>query len=154
VKQADKKKAKGPAKNGCGSRDAEGLTPFQRRFVAQYLITPNATEAYRRAGGIGVSSTLGPRMLKGQHVAAAVARAQEARAKRTEVTSDYVLTTIQQTVESAKVQGRHRDVLHGCELLGRHLGMWKDRVEHSGPNGGPIEERVQFYVPRNGREKQ
>jgi phage terminase small subunit len=23
--------------------------------------------------------------------------------------------------------------------LGRHLGMFKDRIEHSGPNGGPIE---------------
>lgn len=23
--------------------------------------------------------------------------------------------------------------------IGRHLGMFKDRVEHSGPNGGPIE---------------
>lgn len=25
--------------------------------------------------------------------------------------------------------------------IGRHLGMFKDRVEHSGPNGGPIETR-------------
>ncbi len=25
--------------------------------------------------------------------------------------------------------------------IGRHLGMFKDRVEHSGPNGGPIEMR-------------
>jgi len=23
--------------------------------------------------------------------------------------------------------------------LGKHLGMWKERVEHSGPNGGPIQ---------------
>lgn len=25
--------------------------------------------------------------------------------------------------------------------IGRHLGMFRDRVEHSGPNGGPIEMR-------------
>jgi phage terminase small subunit len=91
VKQADKKAAKKPAKSGSRSRDAEGLTPFQRRFVEQYLITPNATEAYRRAGGTGVSCTLGPRMLKGQHVAAAVVRAQEARSKQTGITQVRVL---------------------------------------------------------------
>lgn len=91
MKQSDKKTAKGPAKSGSRSRDAEGLTPFQRRFVEQYLITPNATEAYRRAGGTGVSCTLGPRMLKGQHVTAAVARAQEARSKQTGITQVRVL---------------------------------------------------------------
>lgn len=25
------------------------------------------------------------------------------------------------------------------ELLGKHLGLFKDKVEHSGPGGGPIE---------------
>lgn len=30
------------------------------------------------------------------------------------------------------------DKVRNLELLGKHLGMFTDRVEHSGPNGGPI----------------
>lgn len=32
--------------------------------------------------------------------------------------------------------------------IGRHLGMFKDRVEHSGPNGGPIqtESKVEWII--------
>jgi len=26
--------------------------------------------------------------------------------------------------------------------LGRHLGMFKDRIEHSGPDGGPVEVKI------------
>jgi len=30
------------------------------------------------------------------------------------------------------------DKLKALELLGRHLGMFRDKLEHSGPDGGPI----------------
>jgi phage terminase small subunit len=35
------------------------------------------------------------------------------------------------------------------ELLGRHLGMWKDKTELTGPNGGPLQQNVQieFVAP-------
>lgn len=33
------------------------------------------------------------------------------------------------------------DKQSALEKLGRHLGMFKEKVEHSGPNGGPIETR-------------
>lgn len=32
------------------------------------------------------------------------------------------------------------------ELLGRHLGMWKDKTEISGPNGGPVESKGTLTV--------
>lgn len=31
------------------------------------------------------------------------------------------------------------DKLSALEKMGKHLGMFKDQVEHTGPNGGPIE---------------
>lgn len=34
---------------------------------------------------------------------------------------------------------RWPDKIKNLELLGRHLGMFKDRVEHSGVNGGPVQ---------------
>lgn len=81
------------------------------------------------------------------------------RSERTQITADYVLTTIKQTVERclqrAPVMVRRgketvqlqdeegRDVwqfdasnvLRGCELLGRHLKLFTDKVEHSGKIG-------------------
>lgn len=39
------------------------------------------------------------------------------------------------------------------ELLGKHLGMFKEKVEHTGKDGGPIQtEAVVFYIPDNGRD--
>jgi hypothetical protein len=32
-------------------------------------------------------------------------------------------------------------------------GLAKDEIEHSGPGGSPIEARVSFYMPENGRRK-
>jgi len=31
------------------------------------------------------------------------------------------------------------DKIRALELLGKHLGMFRDRIEHSGPGGGPIQ---------------
>jgi len=35
-------------------------------------------------------------------------------------------------------KARFYDKTKALELLGRHLGMFVDKVQHSGPNGGPI----------------
>jgi len=35
------------------------------------------------------------------------------------------------------------DQMAALEKVARHLGMFKDRVEHSGPEGSPIEHRFQ-----------
>jgi phage terminase small subunit len=35
------------------------------------------------------------------------------------------------------------DSQKALELLGKHLGLFRDRIELSGPNGGPIEHTVQ-----------
>ena len=36
------------------------------------------------------------------------------------------------------------------ELLGKHLGLFRDKIELSGPGGSPIP--VMVYIPSNGRE--
>ena len=36
------------------------------------------------------------------------------------------------------------------ELIGKHLGMFKERVEHSGPNGAPV--RFTFKLDRPARD--
>lgn len=47
------------------------------------------------------------------------------------------------------------DPIKAAELLGRYHGMFIDKKELSGPNGGPIEtveQKVIFYIPQNNRD--
>ncbi|WP_312594395.1 terminase small subunit [Comamonas terrigena] len=68
------------------------LTPKQERFVAEYLIDLNATQAAVRTGySAKTAASQGARLLKQGGVARAVQAAQQARAVRTEITQDRVL---------------------------------------------------------------
>lgn len=68
------------------------LTAKQAAFVAEYLIDLNATQAAIRAGySTKTAKSIGDENLSKPDVAAAVAEAIQARAKRTEITADRVL---------------------------------------------------------------
>ena len=68
------------------------LNDRQARFVAEYLVDLNATQAAIRAGySPDTANRIGPRLLSNVGVAAAIAEAQAARGRRTEVTADRVV---------------------------------------------------------------
>jgi phage terminase small subunit len=144
------------------------LTNKQRRFVSEYLVDLNATQAATRAGySAKTANEQGARLLANVSVQAAIQGAMKSREQRTEITQDYVLTTIRETIERCRqvhpvldrkgeqVYVRAGDdddsplvpaftfeanaVLKGAELLGKHLKMFTDKVELGGPNGGPIQ---------------
>lgn len=107
-----------------------------KRFVQEYLIDLNATKAAERAGYSPKSAHVTAcRLLKDAKVAAAIEQATAKRVERTQITQDYVLSTIQDTVERCRMGGdgfEPPSVLKGCELLGKHLKMFTDKVEVSG----------------------
>lgn len=71
------------------------LTAKQARFVDEYLIDLNATQAAIRAGySAKTAEWIGPQLLGKPHVAAAVAERMEARQKRTRIDADWVLSTL------------------------------------------------------------
>jgi phage terminase small subunit len=71
------------------------MTPRQRRFVEEYLVDLNATQAAKRAGYSAKSATTrGYRLLRNSEVAAAVAKAQDKRRARTQVSADRVVTEL------------------------------------------------------------
>lgn len=132
------------------------LTAKQERFVAEYLLSLNATDAARKAG-YAHATTQGPRLLENVGVAEAIASAQDERAERVKVDQDYVLASIVDTMERCKQAEPVIDrkgnpvmvetpsgemvpaytfnamgVFKGAELLAKHLGMFIERVEHSG----------------------
>ena len=69
-----------------------GLTPKQQRFVEEYLVDLNATQAAIRAGySAKTAEWIGPQLLGKNHVAEAVRTGRAALSKRTEITQDRVL---------------------------------------------------------------
>lgn len=129
------------------------LTPKQQRFVEEYLIDLNATQAAIRAGySPRTANEQGAQNLAKLSISEAIAEAQAKREERTQITQDYVLTNIQKVIERCmQVQQvdncltqtedgelaqafmfKEQGALKGLELLGKHLGMFKDKIEHTG----------------------
>ena len=115
------------------------MTPKQAAFVDEYLIDLNATQAAIRAGySAKTAEWIGPQLLGKTHVAAAIAKRMEDRSKRTEITQDRVLTDIELIKQDAMRKAydkngneamiNHTSALKACELQGRHLQMWNDKV--------------------------
>ena len=68
------------------------LTPKQRRFVEEYLVDLNATQAAIRAGySAAGAKDIGYENLKRPEIADAIAEAQRARSERTGITAERVL---------------------------------------------------------------
>ena len=120
---------------GCGLNGymLAKLTIKQRRFIDEYLVDLNATQAAVRAGYSSKRvDAIGYENLRKPDIAAAVREAQKARAESTGRQALDVLKDIQDVTQAARSARDFRAALKGLEMEGRHLGMFTDRVEHSG----------------------
>ena len=171
---------------------ARRLTQKQRRFVQEYLVDLNATQAAVRAGySERTAHVQGPRLLGNVRVQVAIREALKKREQRTEITQDRVLTELakigfadirdyleyktektvvaygddgepiidyrqiidvidSKDVDTSVIQevsiskdGTFKFKLYDKQKalndIGRHLGMFVDKTEVSGPDGGPIQ---------------
>ncbi len=76
-------------------RDRDGLTQRQRRFVEQYMILGNASEAARRAGYSALTcKSAGSQLARSPRIVAALDAANAARAERVRIDSDRVLEEV------------------------------------------------------------
>ena len=112
------------------------LTPKQMRFVDEYLIDLNATAAATRAGYSEKNAgKIGPELLGKTRITQALAERLKARQERTEITQDYVLKNLKKIADRAS---DYHDAPHmqaankALELLGKHLGMFRDSVQMDG----------------------
>lgn len=70
------------------------LTPKQKRFIEEYLIDLNATQAYLRAGykvNENVAAVNAQRLLRNAKIQTVLAQAMMERAERTKITQDKVV---------------------------------------------------------------
>lgn len=118
----------------------DGLNVKQRRFCEEYLVDYNASAAIVRAGyTCKYPARQGYQLLQNPAIRACIDALTLQKADQSIVKPEYVINKIVKTIEKAEQQSNHNAVLRGCELMARHLGMFIERQEISGPNGNAIE---------------
>lgn len=145
------------------------MTKKQKRFVEEYLIDLNATQAAIRAGySPDTAKEIGCENLTKPNIKAAVDKVLAERSRRTGVAADRVVAELAKiafanaediidlesgkilscaerddlaAVQSVKVKSgesfterevKLADKLKALDMLGRHLGMFKEKLELSG----------------------
>ena len=142
---------------------ARKLTARQERFVAEYLIDLNATQAAIRAGySQKRASEMAYQLLQKPTVQAAVEQAKKAQAKRIQITADDVLRDLveiknrcMQAMPVLDREGKEtgmwvfdaKDANKRLELIGKHLGMFVEKKEITGKDGGPLVAGGVLVVP-------
>ena len=120
------------------ARRAKGeLTERQQAFVREYLKDLNATAAAGRAGY--KDPNIGRQLITKNNVSAAIRAGITARAERTKITTDLVVQETWQNYQRCVAAEEYGAANKALELLGRHVGAFPNRLEHSGPDGSPIE---------------
>jgi phage terminase small subunit len=136
------------------------LNPKQQRFVEEYLVDLNATQAAIRAGySERTARQLGAKNMAKPEIAAEIARLKGERTKQAAISEEWVVKGLVEQVNRAMTavpvldaegnptgfytyQGNVAN--RALELLGKHLGMFAERREITGPSGGPVEVRVRI----------
>jgi phage terminase small subunit len=171
---------------------AKELTAKQKRFVEEYLVDLNATQAAMRAGYSAKNADkIGSQQLGKTRVRESIDKALNARSKRTEITANMVIAELARvgfsnmvnyaqwnehgvtlhdsekltddaarcvsevsqtfTAEGGTVKFKLHDKVAALEKLGRHFGIFTDKVEITGKDGKELAAPV-IYLPANGRD--
>jgi phage terminase small subunit len=127
----------------------DSLSGKQVAFCEEYLRDLNATQAVLRAGyNTRFPNRIAFQLMENPAIRIAIDALRAERNKNSDVTKDFVLKGIQKAIRLAEESGNLNALLRGHELLARHLGMFVERTEISGPDGEAIkmEQKVKEDV--------
>lgn len=129
------------------------FTERQQRFIDEYLVDLNATQAAIRAGySERTASAQASRLLTNVNIRARIEELKKTRADRLNLDAYWVLKRLmdisdramqaeplmewdhseQQLVPSGEYQFDSSGANRATELIGKHLGMFKETVKHEG----------------------
>ena len=144
------------------------LTEKQKLFVKEYIVDLNATQAYLRSygGGYDVAKNEGPKLLAKPCIQEALQKEMEKRNKRLEVDQDDVMRKLirnlaramgeekmfksERVIKDGKIQNVDKEIVDVdlrettkiLELMGKHVGMFKDNVVVENRNLDEIIEAI------------
>jgi hypothetical protein len=116
------------------------LSTRRTRFVAEYLIDLNATQAAIRAGySRHTAKQQGSRLLTDVDVSRAIAQGQRELAERTRANETFIVAEL---VEIATSGEKTSDRIRALELLGKRIGMWEPQevTNNSVPDTSAIKD--------------
>ncbi|MFE4569960.1 terminase small subunit [Paenibacillus chitinolyticus] len=129
------------------------LTDKQEAFIREYMVDLNATQAAIRAKySPKTASEQGSRLLANVKVRARIEELMETRKEKLELDAQWVLNRLMQVanramnaepvmkwdyeeramVETGEYTFDSRGANQALELIGKHLTMFKEKIEHSG----------------------
>ncbi len=143
IQKEKRKRTSNKSQAAIDSGDIQGvidsLSDRQKLFCEEYLKDLNATQAVTRAGyNTKYPNRVAFQLMENPAIRIAIDGLRAERTKRTDVTKDFVLRGIQKAIRLAEEAGNLNALLRGHELLARHLGMFVERTEISGPDGEAI----------------
>ena len=117
----------------------DSLSEQQKRFCEEFLVDLNATQAVIRAGyKTKYPNRVAYQLMENPAIRIAIDGLRAERTKGSDVTKDFVLRGIQKAIKLAEENNNLNALLRGYELLAKHLGMFVERTEISGPDGEAI----------------
>lgn len=120
---------------GIGAEMERKLTISQEKFAQEYVLTGNASEAYRRAYPKScrwkeeIVHQKASRMLKHGKVAARIKGFQDEAAKRNEVTVDSLAAEYNEVIKEAHKAGQFSPVVAAITKKGELFGLFKKHQE-------------------------
>jgi len=129
------------------------MTPRQQRFVDEYIVDLNATQAAIRTGySARTANEQGARLLANDSVASAIQAAQQARSERVQISQDDVLRGLQREATRMGERSSHAARVSAWGLIAKHLGMFVERQQLLGKDGQPTGPQL-FILSITGVQK-
>ena len=101
------------------------LTPKQQRFIEEYMVDLNATQACIRAGySKKTAGTIGEQNLRKLAIKSEIERLRGEQSKKLEITKDGLLRDLMEIKESSK-NNFPPSAIKAIEVIGKWLGMDK-----------------------------
>jgi len=142
------------------------LRDKQEQFCREYIIDLNATQAAIRAGySPKTAGSVGHENLKKPEIASRITELQQERGKQSEITAQWVLDNLKFVAERCltpePMVDREGNIIEwrfdssgankALETIGKHLGMFKEKLEVTGEGGSPLQvvfsEKMKKVIP-------
>lgn len=110
------------------------MTPKQERFVEEYLIDLNATQAAIRAGySKTAAKAIGCENLTKPDIAEAISNARVELSEKAETNALWVLLEARSVYEAARGDDKLSEALRALEIVGKHIDVqaFKERMDYN-----------------------
>jgi phage terminase small subunit len=135
------------------------LTAKQEKFCQEYIIDLNATNAAIRAGySVKAAHVTSSRLLRNAKVMHIIAKKRQVIAEKTEINAENILNSLIQIREKCQEEDDRGKIdssgaLKANELLGKHIGMFTQKIEASIVDGTKKAEVKAMFDSMSTEEK-